>query len=148
MLVGLWWDDYGLYREKCCCVCCIKEVEEKLVAGWDDEGWEEEELPLPDEIITDVSTALITNDSTLTKEIMEKYNAEYVFVTRGDVEEGIFDAINIGAYSTEKVHVRSDKYYKTILVRIWSEKNMQGFKNVYSDDTVKIYRIIYPQENT
>jgi len=100
-----------------------------------------EETTTSDEIITDVSTALITNDSAWTKEIMEKYNAEYVFVTRWDVEEGIFGAINIGAYGTEKVHVGSDEYYKTILVRMWSEDSIQGFEKVYSDDTVKIYKI-------
>lgn len=146
-----WWDYGGMimgYTERNVVAYAASRKLKKVVAGWDEEGWEEKELPLPDEIITDVSTALITNDSTLTKEIMENYNAEYVFVTRGDVEEGIFDAINIGAYGTEKVHVRSDKYYKTILVRLWSEDSIQGFENVYSDDTVKIYRIIYPQENT
>ncbi len=114
----------------------------KVVAGWDEEGWEEKKLLLSDEIITDVSTALITNDSALTKEFMEKYNAEYLFVTRSDVEESIFGAINIGAYGTEKVHVGSDEFYKTILVRMWSEDSIQGFKIVYSDDSVNIYKII------
>ena len=146
-----WWDYGGMimgYTERNVVAYAASKKLKEVVAGWDEEGWEEKKLPLSDEIITDVSTALITNDSTQTKEFMEKYNAEYVFVTKWDVEEGIFGAINIGAYGTEKVHVGSDESHKTILVRLWSEDNVQGFENVYSDDTVKIYRIIYPQENT
>jgi len=140
VLVGLWWNDYG-YTERNVVAYAVSKKLKKVVAGWDEEGGEEKKLPLSDEIITDVSTVVITNDSARTKEFMEKYNAEYVFVTRWDVEEGIFGAINIGAYGTEKVHVSSDEYYKTTLVRMWSEDSIQGFENVYSDDTVKIYKI-------
>ncbi len=139
-----WWDYGGMimgYTQREVVAYAASKKLKEVVGRWDVEGWEEKKLPLSDEIITDVSTALITNDSAWTKEFMEKYNAEYVFVTRWDVEEGIFCAINIGAYGTEKVHVGSDVYYKTILVRMWSEDSLQGFEKVYSDDTVKIYKI-------
>lgn len=139
-----WWDYGGMimgYTERNVVAYAASKKLKEVVAGWDEEGWEKKKLPLSNEIITDVSTALITNDSARTKEIMEKYTAEYVFVTRWDVEEGIFGAINIGAYGTEKVHVGSDEYYKTISVRMWSEDSIQGFEKVYSGDTVKIYKI-------
>ena len=116
-----WWDYGGMimgYTDREVVAYAASKKLKKVVAGWDEEGWEEKKLLLSDEIITDVSTALITNDSTLTKEFMEKYNAEYVLVTISDVEESIFGAINIGAYGTKKVHVGSDEYYKTILVRM------------------------------
>jgi len=97
------------------------------------------------EKISDVAVALTTINSDKTKEIMEKYNADYVFVTTRDAASsfvlfrilGLEDFLD-GDYKT------NDKAKATILFRMIDKGVIEGFKLVYSDELVRIYKI----ENT
>ena len=95
------------------------------------------------EKIDDVVLALTTTDATKTKEVMEKYNADYVFVTKRDAYSAFvlfkIAGFDIADYIGEEYQPK-EKAQSTILFRMLRMDEIEGFELIYGDDAVRIYR--------
>lgn len=88
------------------------------------------------EKIRDVVFAFISNDPKVLKEKMQKYNSEYVFVSK--LDKTIID------YWLEKLKDYpsiTEIYSEHLIARMLQDEDIEGFTQVYSDNEVKIYKI-------
>ncbi len=93
------------------------------------------------EKIDDAVKALTTHDPTETREVMEKYDAEYIFVTKSDSGTS-YVLFTLAGYDISEYlldYEPTDKALDTILFKAINEQEIEGFELVYSDDYVKIY---------
>ncbi len=111
--------------------------------------WELQKVECPEctphEKIYDVASALVTANPGKTKEIMEKYNSKYIFVTKSDREKIYAIAISVDHNPDDYVDDRfepKENAHGTILYQMIDEKEVEGFEKVYSDESVKIYQIV------
>ena len=110
-----------------------------LASGkWDEEGSGRFSTK---EQINDVTLALTTIDAGKTKEVMEKYNAEYVFVTERDIASSyvLFEIAGLDDYY--EGYKPKEKAMSTILFRMVNKETIEGFSLVYSDNIVRIYKL-------
>jgi asparagine N-glycosylation enzyme membrane subunit Stt3 len=98
----------------------------------------------PHERIMDVVNALITNDPDKTKDIMRKYNAEYVLVTKNDKAKS-YALFLIAGYKPsdylDKNFKPKENAMNLVLFKMINEEDVKGFEKIYSDEIVKIYKI-------
>ena len=106
----------------------------------------------PNEKLVDVAKALATTDPNLTKSIMNKYGASYILIT---TEDGGTKAPWIyqfaGLNNTQYVNPSSltfnsqdytDIGKQTMMFKLLNSTNIEGFTRVYSDDDVKIFKLL------
>jgi len=104
----------------------------------------------PHERIVDVAKALTSTDPGVTKSIMKKYGANYVFVASGvfgDEEKAkwILYAAGVDLNSMSKYWQNGklvDKGRETVLYRMLNKMDVQGFKLIYSDENSRIYEVL------
>ena len=111
-----------------------------LASGkWDEEGSGKFSTK---EQIDDVVLALTTTDVSKTTEIMEKYNADYVFVTKRDMASSfiLFKIAGLEDYLDENYKPKN-KAISTILFRMLNKEGVEGFSLVYDDEMVRIYKV-------
>ena len=109
-----------------------------LASGkWDEEGSGRFSTK---EQINDVVLALTTTDISKAKEVMEKYNAEYVFVTERDIASSyvLFKIAGLDDYY--EGYKLKEKAMPTILFRMINKEGVEGFSLVYDDEMVRIYK--------
>ncbi len=116
-------------------------------ARMSEEELEKVECPdcTPHEKIQDVAIALMTEVPGKTKEIMDKYNSKYILVTKSDREKIYAISLSLGYDPNDYVDDRfrpKEKANITILYQMTDGKEVEGFKKVYSDESVKIYQIV------
>lgn len=96
----------------------------------------------PHKIILDVAVALATTNSSETVDIMKKYGANYIFITKDEQFKSqiIFKIIgkNSSDYITESYEF-TDLGKQTMLYKLLND--MTDFRLVYQDKNVKIYSI-------
>lgn len=112
-----------------------------LASGkWDEEGSGKFSS---EEQIDDLVSALTTNDVGKTREIMKKYNANYVFVTKRDIASSfvLFKIAGLENYLDEN-QKPTNKALPTILFRMINKEGVEGFELVYDDELVRIYRLV------
>ena len=97
------------------------------------------------EKIDDVVLALTTTDAGKTINIMEKYNADYVFVTARDASTGFvlfkIAGLDLEEYVDENFKPK-EKAQSTILFKMINMESVEGFELVYDDSNVRIYKLI------
>lgn len=116
------------------------------------------------ERIKDVSLALTTDDITVTNQIMDKYNAKYIFLTMGDLE--LFDVMTIREgesnytdyYTTieisgEQQRVPNQRFYNSTLSKliIFNGEDLKNYRLVYEsrpqpyykENKEKVYKAVY-----
>lgn len=94
------------------------------------------------EVVEDVAFALTSIGLNKTRGIMQEYGADYVFVTTRDIDSsfvlfriaGLMDFLD-GEYGV------NDKADGTMLFRMIDKDEIEGFRLVYSDDVVRIFKI-------
>ena len=94
------------------------------------------------EKIDDVVLALVSTDPKETREVMEKYNAEYVFVATEDKFKS-YVLFLIAGYDPSEYLVDGEptkKAMEIVIFRMIDEQTIEGFELVYSDEYAKIYR--------
>jgi hypothetical protein len=108
----------------------------------------------PNSKITDVATALTTTDENITKSTMQKYGATYLFLTFDDVRAKaywIFDfaGLNVTKYmstfsltfpQSERLDY-SNLGQQTMIYKLYDNSNLSLFTQVYSDESVRIYKL-------
>jgi len=97
----------------------------------------------PHERVMDVVDALITSDPNRTKNIMKKYNSEYVLVTESDratVMHFLIAGYDPSTYLDEG-HKPKENAMQLVLFKMIDGKAVRGFEKVYSDRMVRIYKI-------
>ena len=106
---------------------------------WDEEGSGKFSTK---EQIEDAVRALTTADAGETIEIMEKYNAEYVFVTKRDAASSFVLFKIAGLDDYYKDYKPKNKAMSTILFRMINKEGVEGFSLVYDGDIVRIYKLV------
>ena len=104
----------------------------------DDKTYEEKYGYETPEKIKDVSVALTTDNIEITNQIMDKYNAKYIYTTNFDLKIiGIMDPV--GEYYTErnmpdgKLYDPSKRFYNSTLAKlqIFKGKDLENYRLVY-----------------
>ena len=139
-----WWDYGHMIRgytgQEVVIFSPSEDILWSLASGeWDEEGSGKFST---EEQIEDVVLALTTTDVSKIKEVMEKYNAEYVFVTTKDAASSfvLFKIAGMEDYYEE--YKPTEKALSTILFRMVNEEGVEGFSLIYDDELVRIYRLI------
>jgi asparagine N-glycosylation enzyme membrane subunit Stt3 len=147
--VFLCWFDYGHsilgYAERD--VVVKNPSQESLEVMQYLKGAPVEEFESQDKFL-DVCKALIATDSTETIQLMQKYNAEYIFVHDNDPQKMVWPATVLGLdaieYSicqeSDGTMVPSEKLSQTILYQL-SQDGATGFDLVYQGQAAKVYKI-------
>jgi hypothetical protein len=101
--------------------------------------------------LVDVGTALFTTNATLSRSIVSKYGAGYVFITTEDGGEKApyilkLLGINSTTYLTPSGTTFNPKDWtnlgqETVIYRLLSGASMSGFSLVYSDSYVRIFSV-------
>ena len=139
-----WWD-YGHmirgYTEQEVVIFSPSEdILWSLASGeWDEEGSGKFST---EEQIEDVVLALTTTDVGKIKEVMEKDNAGYVFVTTKDAASSFVLFKIAGMEDYYEGYKPKEKAMSTILFRMINKEGVEGFSMVYDDELVRIYRLI------
>lgn len=98
----------------------------------------------PPERILDVADALLTEKPAVTAEVMKKYGAEYVFVTKGDSAKAYAMFLAAGKepepYLTAEYNILKSAY-ALVFFRMINAEQIPGFELAYSDDDARIYRL-------
>lgn len=143
-----WWD-YGHmivgYAEK---EAIIKNPsEEALVSIANPELIKEFD---PNEKLVEVAKALTATDVNFTKSIMKKCNANYILVTPVDGDGKAvwifrFAGLNSTDYMASPSLIFNDENYtelgkQTLIYKMLSNSNLEGFTLIYSDYYVKIFK--------
>jgi asparagine N-glycosylation enzyme membrane subunit Stt3 len=141
-----WWDYGHMIRGATSRDVIITGPSQEL-AGMDEKKYEEKYGFEPDEKVKDVALALRTDDITVTDQIMDRYNARYIYTA-------VYDLDNIGAmlagepgdyytdYYTElgqgRQAVPSMKFYNSTLARLqlFKGKGLKNYRLVYESQPV------------
>jgi len=143
-----WWD-YGHmirgYSERDpIIVNPSKSLTDSIADSKSIEYWEDEDK------VNAVAQAYITNDSSETIRIMEKYNATYIFTTEKDRTNILYSffmalELDMGDFFDFSDHNflwnPTEKGRQTIIYRVWSNENIEGLELTYSDINTRIYKI-------
>jgi len=89
--------------------------------------------------IKDVATVLTTKNPREAIEIMEKYNASYLFIYRRDAS---ISHIFFSALGETPIKPDTEEFRMTIIGKASKSQEIDGFKLVYSDENVKLYKAI------
>lgn len=100
---------------------------------------EMEDATIPHEKIQDVSKVLTSENSQDAIKIMKKYNAEYLFVHSNDTR--LFSIFQFAIEGIWK-EPNKDDIDKTIVGMASKGLEIEGFKLVYSDKNVRLYKIL------
>jgi len=102
----------------------------------------------PNEKLVDVAKAFSTNNSSETKQIMEKYNATYIVIYKDDSARAgkaywVFKVAGLEptAYLTTEnsTAAYNSAGMETMIARLWDNRDT-GFTLVYQDTVMKLYR--------
>ena len=140
-----WWDYGHMIRGYTGNEVIIYSPSEDILWSLASQTWDEEKsgkFSSKEEII-DVATALITENPQKTKEIMEKYAADYVFVTKRDAASSfvLFRIVGLKEYLDGEYSV-NEKAQSTMLFRMINKDSLEDFELVYSDNLVRVFRVI------
>ncbi|MBL7054426.1 hypothetical protein ISS05_01560 [Candidatus Woesearchaeota archaeon] len=139
-----WWDYGHMIRGYTNNDVIIYSPSEDILWSLASGKWDEEDSGKfsTKEQIEDVVLALTTTDSVKTEEIMEKYNAEYVFVTKRDAASSFIFFKIAGLEDYTENYQPNEKAQETILFRMLNKEEVEGFSLAYNDGMVRIYKLI------
>ncbi|MBT5022239.1 hypothetical protein HOK51_00760 [Candidatus Woesearchaeota archaeon] len=133
-----WWDYGHMIRGYTDNDVIIYSPSEDILWSLASQSWDEKASGnfSSTESIIDVVTALTSNDAIITKNIMEKYGAQYLFTTKRDLDASFVLFKIIGLANSDQ-NIESSIFNKML-----NKETLEFFELVYEDNFVKIYELV------